>query len=652
MSVQVQSADGVIHQFPDGTSPAVIDRAMKAYAAEVRQHEQDPLGQTKSLATGVLKGVSGVAGIPGDVLHGLDTATVAGLNAIGLPVKRPNQTLPTGRAIAEAVAKPFGGLRSALTTGERLNEAVGSVGASTLMGPGSIASRVLTGVGGGLGAGAAGEAVPQDSALRPWAEMVGSLVGGMGAGALERGLLGAPSVSRPAIPGRPDIAPKMAQRGTDYVLNHLDRAGVSPSNLGSGAPNIPEFTTAESLGPGAVDATLTLASRPGTTAGTITDLVARRNEGRRGRVFDAFEAATGIHPEDADANLDSITHHGQQVATPLYDRALASTNPVMTPRLADLLKRGRIKAALKDVADDLDTRGIDPASQGINLNGQSTPTAMAWDLIKKHLQSQVKRDGMGRVMADSAAPGNVGIASATAALTDELKNAIPGYANALAAAGDHLSIGTAFRNGQKVIDGTKFSPHAISQMVDKLQPGDRYGFYAGIASKLFGKGNIETTLATNQPLQQKVIAALGPKAGQEFIDTAKAELAAMRSGNRMVPRNQSATGGIGQNVIDQDQLDRAHGMVDAAHAVGHVLTGNVLGAAGPALRLATRLSKAGTMPEDARNAAGELLTLPPSSTASYLQQVRPISRAKPPRMSEQTLRLLLGAYAAGRQGQR
>src|SRR5262249_47776048 len=29
----VQSADGVQHQFPDGTDPAVIDRAMKAYAA-------------------------------------------------------------------------------------------------------------------------------------------------------------------------------------------------------------------------------------------------------------------------------------------------------------------------------------------------------------------------------------------------------------------------------------------------------------------------------------------------------------------------------------------------------------------------------------------------------------------------------------------
>src|SRR6185369_2441133 len=36
--MQVQSADGVIHEFPDGTDPTVIDRAMKAYVAEKPAH--------------------------------------------------------------------------------------------------------------------------------------------------------------------------------------------------------------------------------------------------------------------------------------------------------------------------------------------------------------------------------------------------------------------------------------------------------------------------------------------------------------------------------------------------------------------------------------------------------------------------------------
>lgn len=34
MSIRAESADGMIHEFPDGTDPAVIDRAMKAYATQ------------------------------------------------------------------------------------------------------------------------------------------------------------------------------------------------------------------------------------------------------------------------------------------------------------------------------------------------------------------------------------------------------------------------------------------------------------------------------------------------------------------------------------------------------------------------------------------------------------------------------------------
>jgi hypothetical protein len=370
-------------------------------------------------------------------------------------------------------------------------------------------------------------------------------------------------------------------------------------------------------------------------------------------VFDAFEGATGIHPEDADANMDSITHHGQAIAKPLFDKVRALPGPVMTPMLSSLLKRGRVQTALKSVAEDMDTDGIDPASQGINLKdpSQSRPTVLAWDMIRRHFRAQMKIDGMGRMLPESSAPGNTSIGSAVGVLTKELRTAIPGFGDALDAGGDYLSIGSAFRDGQKVVDGTKFTPHTISQMVDKLQPGDRYGFYTGIASKLFGKAGAENVLATSGPLQAKIIAALGPVKGSVLIDTAKAELAAMRTGNRMVPRNQAATAGIGQNILDQDQIDRAHNVVDAAHAIGHVVLGGPAGiitAAGPALRMAQRMSKAGRMPEDARNAAGHLMLLPPSNTAAHLQRVRPVSGMPPP-MSQQTLRALLAAYVSSKQ---
>ena len=34
MPIRTQSADGITHEFPDGTAPEIVDKAMKSYAAE------------------------------------------------------------------------------------------------------------------------------------------------------------------------------------------------------------------------------------------------------------------------------------------------------------------------------------------------------------------------------------------------------------------------------------------------------------------------------------------------------------------------------------------------------------------------------------------------------------------------------------------
>ena len=39
MTIQAQSADGVIHEFPDGTDNAVIDKIMKDYATNQPQNK-------------------------------------------------------------------------------------------------------------------------------------------------------------------------------------------------------------------------------------------------------------------------------------------------------------------------------------------------------------------------------------------------------------------------------------------------------------------------------------------------------------------------------------------------------------------------------------------------------------------------------------
>src|SRR4051812_26845654 len=53
--IQTQSADGVTHEFPAGTSPAAVDKAMKTYAEQHRD-KSTVAGQ---MATGFMDPIEG-----------------------------------------------------------------------------------------------------------------------------------------------------------------------------------------------------------------------------------------------------------------------------------------------------------------------------------------------------------------------------------------------------------------------------------------------------------------------------------------------------------------------------------------------------------------------------------------------------------------
>ena len=50
MPLKAESADGVIHEFPDGTDSAVIDKAMKSYYASMPK----PSGKLERLGQGFM----------------------------------------------------------------------------------------------------------------------------------------------------------------------------------------------------------------------------------------------------------------------------------------------------------------------------------------------------------------------------------------------------------------------------------------------------------------------------------------------------------------------------------------------------------------------------------------------------------------------
>ena len=82
MTIRAQSADGVIHEFPDGTPDEVIDGVMAQYAQSPAVAEptygEKAMDVAKSLGTGVVRGGILVAGMPADIGRGLANLAIQG----------------------------------------------------------------------------------------------------------------------------------------------------------------------------------------------------------------------------------------------------------------------------------------------------------------------------------------------------------------------------------------------------------------------------------------------------------------------------------------------------------------------------------------------------------------------------------------------
>ena len=84
MTIRAKSADGVIHEFPDGTSKDVIGKAMKRYA-ETKKKPAMTASETAadvaaSLGTGIVRGTAGLIGMPADIGRGLANLAAGGVD--------------------------------------------------------------------------------------------------------------------------------------------------------------------------------------------------------------------------------------------------------------------------------------------------------------------------------------------------------------------------------------------------------------------------------------------------------------------------------------------------------------------------------------------------------------------------------------------
>lgn len=198
MAITAQSADGKLHEFPDGTDRGVVDRAMKQYAAQaqggadatdaaIENAGNAPLVGTlvdmaRSVPGGFAQGMSAIMGAPGDFV---DLGSKVGATVRNFVTGENNtapvpRLLPNTKEINRAVSEPFGGYYDpktvpgeyAQTTASFLPNAIGPGGL-----PGAVARVALPGM-----ATESARQLTKGTKYEPYATAAGALLGGIAAG--------------------------------------------------------------------------------------------------------------------------------------------------------------------------------------------------------------------------------------------------------------------------------------------------------------------------------------------------------------------------------------------------------------------------------------------------------------------------------------
>lgn len=436
------------------------------------------------------------------------------------------------------------------------------------------------------------------------------------------------------------------EQAAAYVQNLMASSKTAPDaaslrSIASNAGGKP-VTSAEAIGkPGEV-AIGALARREGGTADALAGEMAARQAEAPTRILEDFASSSGIDPTLAKGDIEGYVASGRQTVSPMFKQALAGDQGVWNENLARLSNRPSIQDAMKAVVGDLKEADINPSGLGFTAQDPVTgrfmqkprPTAQAWDMVKKRLGQSVERDQFNRIIPDSISPGNYNINGTNRVLTSALRDAIPGYGDALDASGDYLSMQKAFGDGQSFILNPKVTSAQVQQHLAGLSPSEAQAFKGGIANKLFDlqqNGRLGAKLADAPSVQQKLALALGKDNASKFLDRlgmekSMANFARLRTPGAGSPTAEyqaaMASQDAGASRVSPDMIDFAANTVRR----GPVSAGISL-AAGKAKDAAAAWATRG-MPISVRDEAGKLLLMRPDDLATLLSApARPLAAA-------------------------
>jgi hypothetical protein len=454
------------------------------------------------------------------------------------------------------------------------------------------------------------------------------------AGASAKRALGFEDVSKVLTPEKLETAKDTA---LSYVSDLVARSGRSAGDLiahpaeAMGKP----ITAAEAIGRNGVYQLQTLGKRAGATADNLEGMLDARRLDAPNRLTGDIAQSLEVHPEAARGNIDALVAQGQAKAKPLYEAALAKPGPITSDALSAISKRPVVQRALNAVAAQVLNAGEDPHAYGLEVVGMNdaglpstvslkAPTAKTWDMVKKAVADQVERHPItNKPLPDSTHAGNRGVTVASTDLTAALKDAIPGYGDALATAGDYLSHQAAFERVKGAVFKTQMTHGDFAKMWSGFAPSQQEAARASIANdfhNLAQNGRLKPALFNTPSVRNKLATAFGQAKTDALISRVEQE-ALLAKGQRMTPGTNSTTG---ETAFAGDEQDNGLGMI-AGRAVGRAVTGDghgavreigravVSGLLSPVRGAMTPLAQA------SRDEVGRLLQLKPSELAAELE---------------------------------
>lgn len=536
MTITAQSADGAVHQFPDGTKPEVIDRVMKAYAQEqkAKQAPQPSAGDyamdmVKSGGVGLGEGIIGTLGLPADAGNALGRgATWLIDKAIGTPPEERAKrmevtqrafeqdplTLPTGQQIANRVQQVTGPFYEPKTVAGEYARTAGQFAPGIAMGGGSLPARIAS-TAAAAGASETAGQMTKGTEYEPYARIGAALLGGV-ALSLGRRIV----TPLPIPPERAAAVNALANEGVGLTAGQA----TGRKALQYAESEIGGARTAEMLDRQGEQFTAAALKRAGINADRATPEVMDRAFTRIGKQFDDLAARNPLTPDPQFARDITNTVSDYANIVPASQRApvvgklandiIAQAKSGMsgaqyqtfTSRLAKL-SRETSDAQLKQVFSGMRVALDDAMERG--LVARKSPDLGAWREVRNQYRNMLVLEKAASGAGENTA---LGIISPSQLRNATVQQSRRGYVRG---AGDYSELARAGEATMKPLPNSGTAPRFAARTVPALVgallghgiTGDTMGMALGAATGNYALGRALMSRPVQAYLKNQIAAS-------------------------------------------------------------------------------------------------------------------------------------------------